>query len=181
MELAEETIRREIAHEQAHKIEYRDDNEIFQVDDTDDIDPEAEHAAWKLRELKRVQRERQEIEEIEREKEERELQKDKSDEISKGSRFDDFDKRKSAQSGTEESETKPKEHWKIKRHAEKTDGADETDNKKGNYMQRFYHKGAFYQDLDVLKNRDFTEAVEDDYKTKTFYQNIYKRGDRILG
>lgn len=33
------------------------------------------------------------------------------------------------------------------------------------YMQRYYHRGAFYQDDELLK-RDFSEAVEDDYKDK---------------
>ena len=51
---------------------YWDDDDIApedEVDDRDDLDPEAEHAAWKLRELKRVRRERVAIEEKEAERE----------------------------------------------------------------------------------------------------------------
>jgi len=30
------------------------------------------------------------------------------------------------------------------------------------FMQKYYHKGAFYQDQEILKNRDFSEPTERD-------------------
>ena len=88
------------------------------VDDTDGMDPEAERAAWKLRELKRVQRARAAVEEAEKEREERERRRA----LSPGAR------------------AREDEEFIAKQREEK-----EGKGKVG-FMQRYHHKGAFFQD-----------------------------------
>ena len=58
LQLVARVVKRELAEENA-KVE----KEIDRVNDSDDIDPEADHNAWQLRELQRIQRDRQELEE----------------------------------------------------------------------------------------------------------------------
>lgn len=156
LELAEEEIKRQIAAEKAHEQEYRDDNEIFAVDDTDDIDPEAEYAAWKVRELKRIQRERDEIEAVEKEKEELiELRN-----MSEAER---------AKLGAEKAAAEQEARLEANK-----------DNKVA-FLQRRYHKGAFFQEMDILKNRDFSEALEDDYKNKAVLPKFLQSRGRDIG
>ena len=88
------------------------------ADDTDGLDPEAEQAAWKLRELKRVQRARAAVEEAEKEREERERRRA----LSPGARAKE----------DEAFLAKQKEELESKG--------------KAGFMQRYHHKGAFFQD-----------------------------------
>ena len=88
------------------------------VDDTDGLDPEAERAAWTLRELKRVQRARAAVEEAEKEREERERRRA----LSPGARA-----------------REDKEHLAKQREEREGRG-------KAGFMQRYLHKGAFFQD-----------------------------------
>ena len=88
------------------------------IDDTDGLDPEAEHAAWKLRELKRVKREREAIEESEKEREE-------------------IERRRNL---TAEERDREDREFLAKQKEEK----DATRGQPG-FMQRYFHKGAFFR------------------------------------
>jgi hypothetical protein len=88
------------------------------VDDTDDLDPEAEFEAWRLRELSRLTRDkeaallrREEQEEIERRRALPEAQRLREDE----------------------------------EHARKTREEKDANRGERGFMEKFYHKGAFYQ------------------------------------
>ena len=118
--MIQEQLEKNAAAQAAGKKDWDDDEvvEVEQVDDTDDLDPEAERAAWKLRELKRVKREREAIEEAEKEREEVERRRNLS---------------------KEEREAEDREFL---------DGQKEDREGKGQmgYMQKYFHKGAFFQD-----------------------------------
>jgi microfibrillar-associated protein 1 len=58
MSLVTRVVKRELEEEAT-----KDLKEVSQVDDSDNIDPEAEYQAWTLRELKRIKRDRLEMEE----------------------------------------------------------------------------------------------------------------------
>lgn len=88
------------------------------IDDTDGLDPEAEHAAWKLRELKRVKREREAIEESEKEREE-------------------IERRRNLTADERDREDR---EFLAKQKEEK----DATRGQPG-FMQRYFHKGAFFR------------------------------------
>ncbi len=127
--MIEQQLAQERAAKAAGKKNWDDDEEVSDVDDTDDIDPEAEYAAWKLRELKRIKREREAIENREKELEEVERRKNLTEEERKA----EDDAYITAQ--REEKESKGKM----------------------SYMQKYYHKGAFYQDDTVaaeMEKRD---------------------------
>lgn len=118
--MIQEQLVKNAAAQAAGKKDWDDDEivEVEQVDDTDGIDPETERAAWKLRELKRVKRERETIEEAEKEREEIERRRNLS---------------------KEEREAEDKEFL---------EGQKEDREGKGrmSYMQKYFHKGAFFQD-----------------------------------
>ncbi len=118
-EIVEEQIQKDIAARATGKKNWDDEeDEGDDVDDTDDVDPEAEYAAWKLRELKRIKREREAIEEREKEREEIERRKNLTEE-----------------------ERKAEDDEFIARQKEEKEGKG-----KIGYMQKYYHKGAFFQD-----------------------------------
>jgi microfibrillar-associated protein 1 len=118
-EIVEEQIQKDLAAKAAGKKYWGDDeDEGNDVDDTDDLDPEAELAAWKLRELKRIKRDREAIEEREREREEIERRKNLTEE-----------------------ERKAEDDAFLAKQKEDKEGKG-----KMSYMQKYYHKGAFFQD-----------------------------------
>jgi microfibrillar-associated protein 1 len=117
-EIVEEQIRKDLAAKEAGKKNWDDEEEEDEVDDRDGIDPEAEYAAWKLRELKRIKRDREAIEERERELAEVERRKNLTEE-----------------------ERKAEDDEFIAKQKEEKDGKG-----KMAYMQKYYHKGAFFQD-----------------------------------
>lgn len=118
-EIVEEQIRRDLEAKAAGKKNWDDEEEDEdEVDDTDDLDPEAEHAAWKLRELKRIKRDREAIEEREKELEE-------------------IERRKNL---TAEERAAEDEEFLAKQKEERDAKG------KMSYMQKYYHKGAFFQD-----------------------------------
>lgn len=102
-----------------------DDDELVQadeeaeIDDRDGLDPEAEYAAWKLRELKRIKREREAIEEAEKEREEIERRRNLT---------------------AEERDREDREFL-----AKQKEERDATRGQTG-FMQRYFHKGAFFRD-----------------------------------
>jgi len=124
---ARETARR--ATEDSHA------NDASLIDDTDDLDPAAERAAWKLRELLRVKRERDELEKVEQEREG----------IERRRNMDEKERYKEDM----EYVRKQREEAKEARGEMK-------------FMQKYYHKGAFYQDdSEILKRNYATAPVED--------------------
>ncbi|KAF1819836.1 uncharacterized protein K489DRAFT_390487 [Dissoconium aciculare CBS 342.82] len=107
------------AEARAAGIKAWDDEDVAdedEVDDTDGIDPEAEHAAWKLRELKRVQRDRAAL--IAKEKEREEIERRRNLSIEEREKED----REFLEGQTAEREGKGKMA----------------------YMQKYFHKGAFF-------------------------------------
>ncbi|KAK2875654.1 hypothetical protein FQN49_001533 [Arthroderma sp. PD_2] len=88
------------------------------IDDTDGVDPDAELAAWKLRELKRVKREREAIEVAEKEREEIERRRNLTAEERDREDREFIDKQKEER---------------------------ESGRGKAGFMQRYFHKGAFFQ------------------------------------
>ncbi|KAL8798662.1 MAG: hypothetical protein Q9223_007852 [Gallowayella weberi] len=116
----QEQLDRDAAARAAGKKDWDDDGDVNaeEVDDTDDIDPEMERAAWKLRELKRVKRDREAIEEAEKEREEIERRRNLSKEEREAEDRDFLDQQKEDREGKG----------------------------KMGYMQKYFHKGAFFQD-----------------------------------
>ncbi|EMC98105.1 hypothetical protein BAUCODRAFT_67201 [Baudoinia panamericana UAMH 10762] len=106
------------------------------VDDTDGVDVDAEHAAWKLRELKRVRRDRLAIEDKEKEREEVERRRNMT---------------------AEEREAEDKAYLDAQKEDREGKG-------KMAFMQKYHHKGAFFgddvEDEEVQKvlNRDLAGA-----------------------
>ena len=100
------------------------------LDDTDGLDPDAEFAAWRIRELERIKRDRDAAAEKRKEKEQVERRREMPEAL------------------------RLKEdvaHAKQSR-AEKQRGSQ-------GFMQKYYHKGSFFQDMDILK-RDYSEKTE---------------------
>ena len=141
-----------------------DDDELVEaedeeaIDDTDGLDPEAEKAAWTLRELKRVQRAREAIEASEKEREEVERRRNLT---------------------AEEREREDSEFIaKQKEEREATRG-------QTGFMQRYFHKGAFFRgDLEAegLDRRELMGArFEDDVNRDTLPQYMQVRDMTKLG
>lgn len=146
-EMLQAQMERDQAARAAGKKAWDDEDNIEEeVDDTDGLDEEAERAAWKLRELKRVRRDRLAIEEKEKEREE-------------------IDRRRAL---TEE-ERKAEDDAFI---------AGQKDDQEGKgkmaYMQKYFHKGAFFQgdeeqdeEVKAALNRDLAGArFEDETSSK---------------
>ncbi|KAJ6139809.1 Micro-fibrillar-associated protein 1 C-terminal [Penicillium samsonianum] len=128
------------------------------IDDTDGLDPEAERAAWTLRELKRVQRSREAIEASEKELEEIERRRNLT---------------------AEEREREDSEFI-----AKQKEDRDATRGQTG-FMQRYFHKGAFFRgDLEAegLDRRELMGArFEDDVNRDTLPQYMQVRDMTKLG
>ncbi|KAL8868572.1 MAG: hypothetical protein Q9174_004902 [Haloplaca sp. 1 TL-2023] len=118
--LIQEQLDRDAEAKAAGKKDWDDDEdvEVKEVDDTDDVDPEMERAAWKLRELKRVKRDREAIEEAEKEREEIERRRNLSKE-----------------------DREAEDNAFLEQQKEEREGKG-----KMGYMQKYFHKGAFFQD-----------------------------------
>ncbi|BCS19312.1 microfibrillar-associated 1 family protein [Aspergillus puulaauensis] len=133
-------------------------NEEAAIDDTDGKDPEAEHAAWKLRELKRIKREREAIEEAEKEREEIERRRNLT---------------------AEEREREDQEFI-----AKQKEERDATRGQTG-YMQRYFHKGAFFRpelEKEGLDQRNAMGArFVDDVSRETLPQYMQIRDMTKLG
>jgi microfibrillar-associated protein 1 len=126
-ELVEEQIRKQAAARAAGKKHWDDESDPeADVDDTDDVDPEAEYAAWKLRELKRIRRERDAIEAREKEREEVERRRNLTEE-----------------------DRRAEDDAFLARQREEKDARG-----KMAYMQKYFHKGAFYSDVSKAEGLD---------------------------
>jgi microfibrillar-associated protein 1 len=134
-EIVEEQIRKDLAAKEAGKRNWDDEEDSGEeIDDTDELDPEAEYAAWKLRELKRIKRDREAIELKEKELEEVKRRKNLTE---------------------EERQAEDQEY--IAKQKEEKDGKG-----KMAYMQKYFHKGAFYQDdaqAEGLDRRDIMGSI----------------------
>ncbi|KAJ3297204.1 Microfibrillar-associated protein 1 [Borealophlyctis nickersoniae] len=117
-------------------------NGPVEVDDKDGVDEDGEYAAWKLRELRRIKRDRDEKENRIRQAEELERRRLMTDaEI-------EID---NARNG-KDAEKEKKEKAKLK------------------FLQRYYHRGAFYTDDDKVSKvlqRDVSAATLEDKFDKT--------------
>ncbi|KAJ5782397.1 hypothetical protein N7457_004171 [Penicillium paradoxum] len=141
-----------------------DDDELVEaedeeaIDDTDGLDPEAERAAWELRELKRVQRAREAIEASEKELEEIERRRNLT---------------------ADEREREDQEFI-----AKQKEERDATRGQTG-FMQRYFHKGAFFRgDLEAegLDRRELMGArFEDEVNRDTLPQYMQVRDMTKLG
>lgn len=122
-EKADEMLKAQLEKDAAERIAARrawdDDDEAIadEVDDTDDIDPDAERAAWKLRELRRIKRDREAIEEAEKEHEEIERRRNLS---------------------KEDREAEDAEYIAAQNAEKEGKGT-------MGFMQKYFHKGAFFQ------------------------------------
>ncbi|KAI4118815.1 MAG: hypothetical protein LQ345_001208 [Seirophora villosa] len=118
--MIQDQMNRDAAARAAGKKDWDDDEDldVNEVDDTDNVDPEMERAAWKLRELKRIKRDREAIEEAEKEREEIERRRNLTN---------------------EEREAEDKEFLEQQKEDREGKG-------KMSYMQKYFHKGAFFQD-----------------------------------
>lgn len=142
--LVQEQLDARKAEKEAGKKAWDDDEAVMDVDavdDTDGVDPEAEYAAWKLRELRRIKREREVIEAAEAERAEIERRRNLTQE-----------------------EREAEDREKIEEQKEAREG-------KGNmaYMQKYFHKGAFFQDDEVaeqLRQRDIMGSRFADQSSK---------------
>ena len=129
-------LERDAAARAAGKKSWDDDDEVApedMVDDTDGVDPEAELAAWKLRELKRLKRDRETIEVREKELEEIERRRNLSKEEREREDAEFLGKQKAEQEGKG----------------------------KAGFMQKYHHRGAFFQDdlaKEGLDRRDLMGA-----------------------
>ncbi|CAE6368797.1 unnamed protein product [Rhizoctonia solani] len=104
---------------------------IPDVDDTDGLDPAGEFEAWRTRELMRISREA----EAARVREEERLERERRAAL------------------PEEERLKEDMERAEKSRADKPQGQQK-------FLQKYWHKGAFHQDADILKRHDFTEATE---------------------
>lgn len=140
-EMAEQMIKdkleRDAAARAAGRRGWDDDDEVAtedMVDDTDGQNPEAEYAAWKLRELTRLKLHREVIERREKEIEEIERRRNLTQEEREAEDRDYLDQQKE----------------------EREEGKG-----KAGFMQRYHHKGVFFQDdstAEILRKRDLMGA-----------------------
>ncbi|KAK3899847.1 splicing factor, Prp19-binding domain-containing protein [Staphylotrichum tortipilum] len=121
-ELIEAQIKKDLAARAAGKKHWESSsagsNSDAEVDDTDDLDPAAEYAAWKLRELHRLRRERDAIESRERDLAEVERRRNLTE---------------------DERRAEDEAHMARQREEKELRG-------KMGFMQKYFHKGAFYQE-----------------------------------
>ncbi|OSD05719.1 hypothetical protein PYCCODRAFT_1384706 [Trametes coccinea BRFM310] len=112
-------------------LEKEKEEQVPDVDDTDGLDPAAEFEAWRLRELARIKRDKEAA--LARELEREEIERRRA--LPEEQRLKE-DLERAEQSRKE----KPKGQQK--------------------FLQKYWHKGAFHQDDEVLRKHDYTEATE---------------------
>ncbi|KAH8834884.1 splicing factor, Prp19-binding domain-containing protein [Flagelloscypha sp. PMI_526] len=111
--------------------EKQKEEEVPDIDDTDGVDPAGEFEAWRLRELSRIKKEKEE--EVRREQEREEVERRRA--LPEAQRMqEDLEHAQASR------DSKPKGEQK--------------------FMQKYWHKGAFYQDDEIMKKHNYTEATE---------------------
>ncbi|KAF4581835.1 hypothetical protein GQ602_006459 [Ophiocordyceps camponoti-floridani] len=137
----------EKAKEEARKKCHRPD------DTTDDIDPEAEEAAWRVRELKRLKRGRATMEQREKEREEVERRRNLT---------------------AEERAAEDEAHLARQRSEKDSKG-------KMSYMQKYFHRGAFFQDetekAGLLQRDIMGSRFQDDIRNREALPEYMQRRD----
>ena len=153
-ELLEHHLKRDAEARAAGRRGWNDDEDAGEaVADTDGADAAAERAAWKLRELRRIKREREALAAIEAERAEIERRREMDP----------------AQREKEDLE------YVREQRKEKMDARG-----KMGFMQKFYHKGAFYQEEDILKRDYATAEVEDAARNREVLPKYMQvRGDEV--
>jgi len=153
-DLLQEHLKRDAAAKAAGRKNWDDDEGGDEgVDDTDGLDPASERAAWKLRELLRVRREREELQKIEKEREEIERRREMDPKLRE---------QEDMEFVREQKKEKMEQRGKM------------------GFLQKFYHKGAFYQDDEILKRNYATAAVEDSVKNREVLPKYMQvRGDEL--
>ncbi|TPX60361.1 hypothetical protein PhCBS80983_g01828 [Powellomyces hirtus] len=121
------------------------------VDDTDNVNEEEEYAAWKLRELHRIKRDRSEAEEREAAKDDIERRRTMTDAEIMAEKAKDGTLSKGSRDHNGE---KPKHR----------------------FMQKYFHKGAFFVDDDsvgkALEERDFAQPTLEDKFDKSVLPSV---------
>lgn len=153
-DLVEEQIRKDLAARAAGKKHWDDDeNADSDVDTTDGLDPEAEVAAWRVRELKRLKRARTAIEEREAELAEVERRRNLTEE-----------------------ERKAEDDAFLAKQRE-----DKESKGKMAYMQKYYHRGAFFQDeteaAGLLQRDIMGSRFADDVRNREVLPEYLQRRD----
>ncbi|KAG6902998.1 hypothetical protein C0995_008571 [Termitomyces sp. Mi166 len=107
------------------------EEDVNDVDDTDGLDPAAEFEAWRLRELGRIKKEKEE--EVRREEDREEVERRRA--LPEEQRM-----KEDVERANKLREEKPKGQQK--------------------FLQKYWHKGAFHQDEEILKKHDYTAPTE---------------------
>lgn len=124
-----------------------EENNDPEVDDTDGLDPEGEYQAWKLRELNRIKR-------------------DKEERIAREKELDEIERRRNL---PEEERLKEDLERAKQLREEKPKGSQK-------FLQKYFHKGAFYADQDILR-RDYTEATSNEVRHKELLPEVMQVRD----
>lgn len=111
--------------------EKQKEEEVPDIDDTDGVDPDGEFEAWRLRELARIKRDKEE--QLRRDEEREEIERRRA--LPEEQRL-----REDLEHAAKLRDSKPKGQQK--------------------FLQKYWHKGAFHQDEEILRKHDFTEATE---------------------
>ncbi|CAG8572033.1 11597_t:CDS:2 [Funneliformis mosseae] len=123
--------------QKALQKEVNEDTGLQEIDDTDGLDEQAEYDEWKLRELRRIKRDKEESAAREKEREEIERRRNMSEEHRMKEDMERIKKQR---------EEKPKSQYK--------------------FLQKYYHKGAFYLENEDVFQRDYTKATPDEVAHK---------------
>ncbi|PHH61898.1 hypothetical protein CDD81_7762 [Ophiocordyceps australis] len=153
-ELVEEQIKKDLAARAAGKKHWDDeDEEDSDVDTTDDVDPEAEEAAWRVRELKRLMRTRAAIEEREGELAEVERRRNLT---------------------VEERAAEDQEHLARQREEKESKGS-------MSYLQKYFHRGAFFREdaekAGLLQRDIMGSRFQDDVRNREALPQYLQRRD----
>ncbi|SJX65567.1 related to microfibril-associated protein [Sporisorium reilianum f. sp. reilianum] len=129
------------------------DSHPTDVDDTDGLDPDAEFDAWRQRELARLQRDRDAL--VAQRAEQAELERFRA--------LPEAEKERLGRERAAQQQAEKKKH-------------------RGNpaFLQKYYHKGSFFQDMDILK-RDYTEKTTKDVDVSKLPKMMQVRNYGVKG